>query len=51
VLTEAGADAVHTGEGEVALAFIEDILERLAPPRSRAIVSERGPTASWRARP
>jgi hypothetical protein len=29
VLTEAGADAVHTGEGEVALAFIEDILETL----------------------
>jgi hypothetical protein len=28
-LTEAGAHAVHSGEGEVALAFIEDILETL----------------------
>jgi len=28
-LKEAGADTVYTGEGEVALAFIEDILERL----------------------
>jgi CPA2 family monovalent cation:H+ antiporter-2 len=28
-LRSAGADTVYTGEGEVALAFIEDILERL----------------------
>ena len=28
-LKEAGADAVYSGEGEVALAFIEDILETL----------------------
>lgn len=28
-LKTAGADAVYSGEGEVALAFIEDILERL----------------------
>jgi CPA2 family monovalent cation:H+ antiporter-2 len=28
-LTEAGADTVFTGEGEVALAFVEDIMERL----------------------
>jgi CPA2 family monovalent cation:H+ antiporter-2 len=28
-LTKAGAHAVHSGEGEVALAFIEDILETL----------------------
>ena len=28
-LQRAGADTVYTGEGEVALAFIEDILERL----------------------
>jgi CPA2 family monovalent cation:H+ antiporter-2 len=28
-LRQAGADQVYTGEGEVALAFIEDILDRL----------------------
>jgi CPA2 family monovalent cation:H+ antiporter-2 len=28
-LTRAGADTVFTGEGEVALAFVEDLLSRL----------------------
>ena len=38
-LHEAGADAVFSGEGEVALAFIEDILAGSAPRPSRSTAS------------
>ena len=34
-LTSAGADTVYSGEGEVALAFIEDLLQRLGATRDQ----------------